>query len=152
MTEQEWLVSTDPAAMLEYLHICPHHYEDRANGDRLHVFDCPEPETGHHAPHCPHQNNTVRRLAQSAYDSRDWSALPILADALEEAGCDNVDILNHLRGKERCPSCRGMGKLDAGHRREPIQCRVCAGTGWAKLAEPLHARGCWCLDLLLGKG
>jgi hypothetical protein len=29
------------------------------------------------------------------YESRDFSAMPILADALQDAGCDNEDILNH---------------------------------------------------------
>ena len=31
------------------------------------------------------------------YDDRDFAAMPILADALEEAGCDNADILAHCR-------------------------------------------------------
>jgi hypothetical protein len=41
--------------------------------------------------------------------------MPILADALEDAGCDNADILQH---------CRGAGE---------------------------HVRGCWVVDLVLGK-
>jgi hypothetical protein len=32
------------------------------------------------------------------YESRDFSAMPILADALEDAGCENTDILDHCRG------------------------------------------------------
>jgi hypothetical protein len=40
---------------------------------------------------------TVVALAQQMYDSRDFSAMPILADALQDAGCDNDDILNHCR-------------------------------------------------------
>jgi hypothetical protein len=36
-------------------------------------------------------------LARTAYDTRNFSLLPILADALEEAGCDNPDILTHCR-------------------------------------------------------
>jgi hypothetical protein len=32
------------------------------------------------------------------YDSRDFGAMPILADALQDAGCDNEDILDHCRG------------------------------------------------------
>ncbi len=40
----------------------------------------------------------VLALARDAYESRDFSALPILADALEEAGCDSLDLLMHLRG------------------------------------------------------
>lgn len=58
---------------------------------------------------------TVPRLAQAIYDNRTFDRLPILADALEEAGCDNEDILAHLRS------------LDP------------------------HARGCWTLDVILGK-
>jgi hypothetical protein len=48
---------------------------------------------------------TVRRLAQAAYDARhlpagtlDPGRLAVLADALEEAGCDNKGLLTHLRG------------------------------------------------------
>jgi hypothetical protein len=37
-------------------------------------------------------------LALSMYDARDFAAMPILADALEEAGCDQPDILAHCRG------------------------------------------------------
>lgn len=40
----------------------------------------------------------VVALARTAYAERAFDALPILADALEEAGCDNADILTHLRG------------------------------------------------------
>lgn len=36
-------------------------------------------------------------LARTVYDTRDFSLLPILADALEEAGCDHPDVLNHCR-------------------------------------------------------
>jgi hypothetical protein len=41
---------------------------------------------------------TARHLAQAIYDQRRFGDLPVLADALEEAGCDNVDILSHCRG------------------------------------------------------
>ncbi len=43
-------------------------------------------------------DGTVRRLARSAYEDRAFDRLPILADALEDAGCDNDDLLNHCRG------------------------------------------------------
>ena len=49
------------------------------------------------------------------YDTRDFSAMPILADALQDAGCEKADVLDH---------CRGDGP---------------------------HVRGCWVVDLLLGK-
>jgi len=59
--------------------------------------------------------STVTALAHQMYHSRDFSAMPILADALQDAGCDNADILDH---------CRGPGP---------------------------HVRGCWVVDLVLGK-
>jgi hypothetical protein len=31
------------------------------------------------------------------YESRDFGAMPILADALQDAGCDNDDVLTHCR-------------------------------------------------------
>ncbi len=40
---------------------------------------------------------TVKELAQAIYDDRAFERLPILADALEEAGCTSQDILNHCR-------------------------------------------------------
>lgn len=50
------------------------------------------------------QTPTVCALAQAAYDNRilpagtlDPGHLAVLADALEEVGCDNADMLNHLR-------------------------------------------------------
>jgi hypothetical protein len=58
---------------------------------------------------------TLRSLARAVYDERSFDRLSILADALEEAGCDNPDVLDH---------CRGPGE---------------------------HVRGCWVIDLLLGK-
>jgi hypothetical protein len=61
------------------------------------------------------RTTTAVQLAQGIYDSRDFSALPILADALQDAECDTDDILDH---------CRGPGS---------------------------HVRGCWVVDLVLGK-
>jgi hypothetical protein len=40
---------------------------------------------------------TIPKLAQTIYDVRRFQDLPILADALEEAGCTNADILDHCR-------------------------------------------------------
>src|SRR5262249_16188201 len=40
---------------------------------------------------------TVVKLAHAIYDERAFERLPVLADALEEAGCTNADILNHCR-------------------------------------------------------
>ncbi len=50
-------------------------------------------------------------LASQMYESRDFSAMPILADALQDAGCDNDDILNHCRGPG--PHVRGCWVVDA---------------------------------------
>jgi hypothetical protein len=40
---------------------------------------------------------TVVSLAQAIYDEREFNRMPILADALEEAGCTNEDIQYHCR-------------------------------------------------------
>ena len=61
------------------------------------------------------RTSTVVALAKGIYDDRAFDRLPVLADALQDAGCENDDILNH---------CRGDGP---------------------------HARGCWVVDLVLGK-
>src|SRR4029077_11962629 len=47
-------------------------------------------------------------LAEGIYTDRAFDRLPILADALEDAGCDNRDILNHCRrGGEHVRGCWG---------------------------------------------
>src|SRR5262245_45765556 len=61
------------------------------------------------------QTSNVVAIAKTIYDERRFVDMPILADALEDAGCDNPDILSHLRGPGP------------------------------------HVRGCWVIDLLLGK-
>ncbi len=43
------------------------------------------------------RTDTAVSLARGMYESRDFGAMPILADALQDAGCDNEDILNHCR-------------------------------------------------------
>jgi len=42
-------------------------------------------------------DGTVVKLARAIYEERRFEELPILADALEEAGCTNEDMLNHCR-------------------------------------------------------
>jgi hypothetical protein len=43
------------------------------------------------------QDGAAVRLAGAIYDGRRFGELPILADALEEAGCTDAELLNHLR-------------------------------------------------------
>ena len=57
----------------------------------------------------------VLALARGIYEEKAFDRCPILADALQDAGCANEDALNHLRH------------------------------------DANHVRGCWALDLLLGK-
>lgn len=57
----------------------------------------------------------VSAIAQTIYDERRFAELPVLADALEEAGWPSEEILTHLRSGGE------------------------------------HVRGCWALDLALGK-
>ncbi|MBN9118666.1 MAG: hypothetical protein J0I06_05840 [Planctomycetes bacterium] len=58
----------------------------------------------------------VVTLARGIYEEKAFDRMPILADALQDAGCTNEDVLNHSR--------------------DPKQ---------------VHVRGCWVVDLLLGK-
>src|SRR5260370_5680812 len=44
------------------------------------------------------KDDTVRNLAHSIYEERAFDRLPILADALEDAGCTDAAILEHCRG------------------------------------------------------
>jgi hypothetical protein len=60
-------------------------------------------------------DSSIPKIAQRVYDDCRFEDLPILAGALEEAGCHNAEILAH---------CRGPGP---------------------------HVRGCWVVDLLLGR-
>jgi hypothetical protein len=65
--------------------------------------------------HSPWLTSTAVSLAERVYATQDFSALPILADALQDAGCENAEVLEH---------CRGGGE---------------------------HVRGCWVIDLVLGR-
>jgi hypothetical protein len=57
----------------------------------------------------------IVQLAWSLHEDRRFEDLPVLADALEEAGCREQSVLDHLRGPGP------------------------------------HVRGCWVLDLILGR-
>lgn len=74
--------------------------------------------------------------------------LAILADALEEAGCGEVD----------CTDCLGNGCHPFPSAGRFVTCRTCGGSGRAPHPAPAHlrspgthVRGCWALDLILGK-
>jgi hypothetical protein len=56
------------------------------------------------------QTSTVLALAQGIYQDRAFDRLPILADALQDASCDNPDLLNHLRSEG--PHTRGCWAID----------------------------------------
>jgi hypothetical protein len=55
---------------------------------------------------------TVVPLARAIYEARDFPSLPILADALEEAGCDQEGLLAHCRqGGEHALGCHVLDLL-----------------------------------------
>lgn len=85
----------------------------------------------------------IPRLAQAIYYDRAFDRMPILADALEEAGCDNQDILYHCRNI--CRACTDNSGFCWG---KVADCQRCGGTGEENAP---HVRGCWVVDLLLGK-
>jgi hypothetical protein len=53
----------------------------------------------------------VTSLAQTIYDDRAFDRMPILGDAIQEAGCDNTDILDHCRSQSG--HVRGCWVVDA---------------------------------------
>jgi hypothetical protein len=50
-------------------------------------------------------------LARQIYVSEEFGGMPILADALQDAGCDNDDILSHCRDTSAA-HVRGCWVLD----------------------------------------
>src|SRR5262249_37606845 len=56
------------------------------------------------------RTETTVALARQMYESRDFSAMPILADALQDAGCGSPDILEHCLGFG--PHVRGCWVVD----------------------------------------
>jgi hypothetical protein len=48
----------------------------------------------------------ARRLAEAIYEDGEWGLMPILADALEEAGCGDEELLAHARcGADHVKGC-----------------------------------------------
>jgi hypothetical protein len=56
------------------------------------------------------RTDTVMTLARQMYESREFSAMPILADALQDAGYDSDEVLAHCRGPG--PHVRGCWVVD----------------------------------------
>jgi len=56
------------------------------------------------------RSETVVSLASAIYAERAFDRMPILADALEDAGCDHADILSHCRRSG--PHARGCWVVD----------------------------------------
>jgi hypothetical protein len=56
-------------------------------------------------------DGTVRKLAEATYQERRFEDLPVLADALLDAGCGDEEILAHCR--EPGPHARGCWLVDA---------------------------------------
>jgi hypothetical protein len=55
-------------------------------------------------------SSTIATLAEAIYEERAFDRLPILADALEEAGCSDAAILAYCRGPG--PHVRGCWVID----------------------------------------
>ncbi len=55
-------------------------------------------------------SSTVIDLARTIYEDHAFERMPILADALMDAGCDNADILDHCRYST--PHVRGCWVID----------------------------------------
>jgi hypothetical protein len=62
------------------------------------------------------RTDTALALARQMYESREFSAMPILADALQDAGCDNEGVLSHCRGEGL--HVRGCWVVDLVHGKE----------------------------------
>ncbi len=57
------------------------------------------------------RTDTAVSLARGMYDSREFGAMPILADALQDAGCEDEQILTHCRDANQ-PHVRGCWVCD----------------------------------------
>jgi hypothetical protein len=57
------------------------------------------------------RTSAVTGLAAVVYEEKAFDRLPILADALQEAGCEDQEILGHCRGEG--PHARGCWALDS---------------------------------------
>jgi hypothetical protein len=64
-----------------------------------------------HPPVLAWNDRIVPRLAQVIYDQRRWGDMPLLGDALLDAGCDNEEMLTHAR-EQGAVHVRGCWLLD----------------------------------------
>lgn len=67
----------------------------RANEPLVHAIACAERR--YDPADTAWDNTTVRAVASDIYESREWENTPVLADALEEAGCTDAKLLAALR-------------------------------------------------------
>src|SRR5436853_513959 len=120
MPNRDWVATTDPTPLLAHL-------LTRASARKARLFACAylrcvwgeldgreaAREAVRVAERFADGDATPAELkrAEGADDDRDWGALPVLADALEEAGCADRTILDHLRGAG--PHVPGCWCLDA---------------------------------------
>jgi hypothetical protein len=51
------------------------------------------------------RTDTVVARARGIYDDRAWDRMPILSDALQDAGCNAPGVIGYCRGNG--PFCRG---------------------------------------------
>lgn len=198
MTEEKWLISTNPQTMLQHL------YGERGSpsGDFYEFFttevsdrkkqqidgafvrhldmdvvavgnaDWLSPATGNLAavlvrdvignPFRPvvvdpawltWRDGAIPKIAQHIHEELCWEDLGILADALEEAGCQEAAILDHCRQQVPCDNCikkpdeknhpPGMMFIGWGHGWQP-----CLSCGGSALQPALHVRGCWVVEAL----
>jgi hypothetical protein len=91
-------------------------------------------------------------IARDIYDRMDFALTPVLADALEDGGCRDGEILNHLRGYWPCPVCLGTLHYHNQTASQSMQqCYNCLSpdthwpTGYVRNVRPC-VRGCWVLD------
>jgi hypothetical protein len=56
------------------------------------------------------RTSTTVAIAQGMYELRDFSPMPLLADALQDAGCEVSEIIDHCRGPG--PHVRGCWVVD----------------------------------------
>jgi hypothetical protein len=118
MTEAEWLTASNLLVMLQFLRGRVRNDEKFTLSNLRHlaraVLQAVDPAaTCCSALRCLYGNpfrlafvdpawlswngGTVGKLARAIYDDSALERLPILADALEDAGCSDQDILNHCR-------------------------------------------------------